>query len=84
MSFIAYEKIKAMILNMELQPSSALTEMWLIGKLDMSRTPIREALYRLQQERFVELARHIRLVCQRNQIARYPRAVCYPRGPGGD
>ncbi|AHF77308.1 Putative GntR family transcriptional regulator [Sodalis praecaptivus] len=58
LSFIAYEKIKAMILNMELQPGSSLTEMWLIGKLDMSRTPIREALYRLQQERFVELTRH--------------------------
>ena len=56
LSFVAYEKIKAMILDMELAPGSSLTEMGLIEKLSMSRTPIREALYRLQQERFVELA----------------------------
>lgn len=55
LSFIAYEKIKTMILNMELEPGSSLTEMWLIEKLSMSRTPIREALYRLQQENFVTL-----------------------------
>ncbi|PIJ52082.1 hypothetical protein BL250_01845 [Erwinia sp. OLTSP20] len=58
LSFIAYEKIKAMILNMELEPGSSLTEMWLIEKLNMSRTPIREALYRLQQESFVTLTPH--------------------------
>ncbi|MDW8845517.1 GntR family transcriptional regulator [Erwinia sp. MMLR14_017] len=56
LSFIAYEKIKDRILNMEISPGSSLTEMWLIEQLGMSRTPIREALYRLQQESFVELA----------------------------
>lgn len=56
LSGTAYEKIKAMILDLELAPGSSLTEMWLIDKLEMSRTPIREALYRLQQENFVALA----------------------------
>lgn len=56
LSFIAYEKIKEMILNMEIAPGSSLTEMGLIEQLGMSRTPIREALYRLEQESFVELA----------------------------
>ncbi|WP_158784605.1 GntR family transcriptional regulator [Pantoea sp. BAV 3049] len=56
LSFIAYERIKEMILNMEIAPGSSLTEMGLIEQLAMSRTPVREALYRLQQESFVELA----------------------------
>lgn len=55
LSDIAYHKIKRMILGMELAPGSSLTEMGLIETLEMSRTPIREALYRLQQEKFVEL-----------------------------
>lgn len=55
LSDIAYQKIKRMILDMQLLPGSSLTEMGLIETLEMSRTPIREALYRLQQEKFVEL-----------------------------
>ncbi|WP_435945338.1 GntR family transcriptional regulator [Dryocola sp. BD586] len=56
LSLVAYDEIKSMILNLTLKPGSSLTEMWLIDRLQMSRTPIREALYRLQQEHFVELA----------------------------
>lgn len=55
LSEIAYRRIKEMILSLTLKPGSSLTEMGLIEQLGMSRTPIREALYRLQQERFVEL-----------------------------
>ena len=55
LSEIAYRRIKEMILSLTLAPGSSLTEMGLIDQLGMSRTPIREALYRLQQERFVEL-----------------------------
>lgn len=56
LSVVAYDEIKTLILNLTLKPGSSLTEMWLIDRLQMSRTPIREALYRLQQEHFVELA----------------------------
>jgi len=56
LSLVAYDEIKTMILNLTLKPGSSVTEMWLIDRLQMSRTPIREALYRLQQEHFVELA----------------------------
>lgn len=55
LSLVAYDEIKTMILNLTLKPGSSITEMWLIERLQMSRTPIREALYRLQQEHFVEL-----------------------------
>ncbi|WP_044176713.1 GntR family transcriptional regulator [Phytobacter massiliensis] len=55
LSVIAYDEIKTMILSLALKPGSSVTEMWLIDRLRMSRTPIREALYRLQQEHFVEL-----------------------------
>ena len=55
LSIIAYDEIKTMILSLSLKPGNSVTEMWLIEKLKMSRTPIREALYRLQQEHFVEL-----------------------------
>lgn len=56
LSLVAYDEIKTMILNLTLKPGASITEMWLIERLQMSRTPIREALYRLQQEHFVELA----------------------------
>lgn len=55
LSAVAYDQIKTMILNLTLKPGSSLTEMWLIERLQMSRTPIREALNRLQQEHLVEL-----------------------------
>lgn len=55
LSLVAYDEIKTMILNLHLKPGASITEMWLIERLQMSRTPIREALYRLQQEHFVEL-----------------------------
>lgn len=55
LSLVAYEQIKTMILNLTLKPGNSVTEMWLIERLQMSRTPIREALYRLQQEHLVQL-----------------------------
>jgi len=55
LSAVAYDQIKTMILNLTLKPGSSLTETWLIERLQMSRTPIREALNRLQQDRLVEL-----------------------------
>lgn len=41
-----------MLLNLELHPGSPITEIQLMG---MSRTPIRQALHRLEQEGFVNL-----------------------------
>jgi len=46
----AYATIKAKILNSELAPGSQVTEQALAEELGMSRTPVREAAIRLQEE----------------------------------
>ncbi|MBT1166834.1 GntR family transcriptional regulator [Bifidobacterium simiarum] len=58
-----YERIVGMILAMDLKPGDALTEPMLIERLGVSRTPIREALLRLEAEGVLTsaLARGFRL-----------------------
>ena len=46
----AYEKIKDLILNSQLQPGQAVTETALSENLGLSRTPVREALHELERE----------------------------------
>lgn len=58
LSDIAYQKLKNMLVNLELRPGGAITEIQLMENLGMSRTPIRQALQRLAQEEFVSLAPH--------------------------
>lgn len=48
----AYELIVNMILDGELQPGEAIVESKLAQALGASRTPVREALFRLEQEGF--------------------------------
>ncbi|MFA5984761.1 MAG: GntR family transcriptional regulator [Methylococcaceae bacterium] len=45
-----YLKLRGMILNFEIQPNSRLTETELATYFEVSRTPIREALQRLEAE----------------------------------
>ncbi|MBC7319594.1 GntR family transcriptional regulator [bacterium] len=45
-----YEKIKELILNMDLKPGEFISEAILAKKLNVSRTPVREALKKLEQE----------------------------------
>lgn len=52
---IAYEQIKKAILLKKLLPGQRLTEQWLSENLKMSRTPVRAALKKLEEERLVEL-----------------------------
>jgi DNA-binding GntR family transcriptional regulator len=52
---IAYEEIKKLILDKEYMKSYDISENSLAEKLNMSRTPIREALQRLQMEGFIEI-----------------------------
>jgi len=49
----AYESLKAMIITGQLRPGSRLTEIDLAEKLSVSRTPIREALNRLERDGLV-------------------------------
>jgi DNA-binding GntR family transcriptional regulator len=51
----AYHAIRAMIVALELAPGAVIDERDLIGRLGIGRTPVREALRRLAQERLVEV-----------------------------
>ena len=51
----AYEKVRRRILDNEYQPAQQVLEHELAADLGMSRTPVREALVRLQNEGFVQL-----------------------------
>ncbi len=50
----AYERILASILRSDLAPGTRLVEAQLAKRMDLSRTPLREALFRLEQEGLVE------------------------------
>ncbi len=50
----AYEYIKEMILSGELPPKTDISEKQLQAELGISRTPVHEALKRLQDEKFIE------------------------------
>lgn len=51
----AHRRLKARILNNELMPGQQVLERDLIEELGMSRTPIREAMVRLQDEGLVQI-----------------------------
>ena len=51
----AYAAIRSAIIANQLTPGEVLTEESLAEMLGISRTPIREAIYRLGQERLVEM-----------------------------
>ncbi len=55
LSELAYSKIKGEIANFKLIPGDRFSENSLVKQLAMSRTPIREALFKLQQEGWVEV-----------------------------
>jgi DNA-binding GntR family transcriptional regulator len=50
----AYDAIKAMVISNELKPGQALTESGLAETLGISRSPVRGALARLEEEGFLE------------------------------
>ncbi|GGP25830.1 GntR family transcriptional regulator [Silvimonas amylolytica] len=50
-----YASIKADIMEFRLLPGDRFTESEVAERLNVSRTPVREALYRLQNEHFVEV-----------------------------
>jgi DNA-binding GntR family transcriptional regulator len=55
----AYEQLKASIFNFELLPGDRFSETDIAGRLDMSRTPVRDALYRLEREGYLQV--HLRV-----------------------
>jgi len=55
-SEIAYRRLKAAIFDFVLLPGDGFTETDMAERLDMSRTPVREALFRLELEGYVKVA----------------------------
>ena len=55
LSDIAYQKIKELIVALKLGPMQQVDEEWLAKKLSIGRTPVREALFRLNAENLVEV-----------------------------
>ncbi|GIU95705.1 MAG: GntR family transcriptional regulator [Gaiellaceae bacterium] len=51
----AYYRIRELIVTLELPPASVVTERELQERLGLGRTPVREALQRLERERLVEV-----------------------------
>ena len=51
----AYYAIRELIVSLDLRPGSVVNERELMERLDLGRTPIREAVRRLAQERLVEV-----------------------------
>ena len=51
----AYHAIRELIVSLELPPGAVIDERALIERLSIGRTPVREALRRLAQERLVEV-----------------------------
>lgn len=54
----AYEQIESAILTGELKPRERLVEAELVARLGMSRTPVREALRRLEERGLVRILPH--------------------------
>lgn len=53
LSCVVYEELKREILNLELVPGQAISENDICKKFEVSRTPVRDALWRLQEQGFV-------------------------------
>ena len=57
LSEVAYQKIKELIVTLKLGPMDQVDEEWMAEELSIGRTPIREALFRLNAENLVEAVR---------------------------
>ena len=55
LSEVAYQKIKELIVTLKLGPRDQVDEEWVAQELSIGRTPIREALFRLNAENLVEV-----------------------------
>ena len=49
----AYEAIRAALIDLTIPPETSISENWLVSRLGISKTPIRHALTRLEQEGLV-------------------------------
>ena len=52
---VAYARIKASLFDFELLPGDRFSETEVAARLKMSRTPVRDALYRLEREGYLQV-----------------------------
>lgn len=64
---IAYDEVKKKVLNQDI---TNMTENGLVKELNMSRTPIREALYRLQHEGFLNIVSNQGIIVNNISVTR--------------
>ena len=69
----AYAHIKASIFDFELLPGDRFSETEIAERLKMSRTPVRDALYRLERERYLQV--HLRLASGEEVVAEIARST---------
>ena len=72
---IAYERLREAILTTRLLPGTPISENELASAIGISRTPIREAIRRLAEERLVELTSQFGTMVSRIDAGRARRAV---------
>jgi DNA-binding GntR family transcriptional regulator len=51
----AHARLEQMIVTLEIEPGERLTEQTLCGMLDLGRTPVREAILRLEHDQLIEV-----------------------------
>ena len=69
LSEAAYSRIRSMIITLELEPGSLISESALMSTLKMGRTPIREALRSLANEKLVEVYQRRGMFVSRVDVA---------------
>ena len=65
---IAYEFITDAISRGELKPGASITEEWIGNRLNMSRTPVREAIIRLQLDGFITIVNKRAMITPINPV----------------
>ncbi len=65
---IAYEFITDAISRGELKPGASITEEWIGNQLNMSRTPVREAIIRLQIDGFITIVNKRAMITPINPV----------------
>ena len=67
----AYDALEELILTLQLEPGSVVTEQHLIERTGLGRTPLREALLRLDREKLVEVSPRRGITVSEINIAQY-------------
>jgi DNA-binding GntR family transcriptional regulator len=71
----AYDFVKAQIMNLDLKPGQYVTDSQVAGELHISRTPVREALRRLEQEGLLINQARRAAECQNEELRSALRAA---------